>query len=156
MDTYAPEFLRLTKAFHQHGVCYILVGGFAVNKHGFNRTTADVDVYLEDTKANRRSLIDALEAMGYGRFEPLMHAPLVAGFSEIMMDDGIYADLMTQIKGLRQEDFKEHYDAAIVAEIDGSPVRFLSLNHLISTKEAAGRPKDLLDIEELKRLHRPE
>ena len=42
----------------------------------------------------------------------------------------------------------------MVTEIEGIPVRFLHYNHLIECKKAAGRPGDLLDIEELEKIRR--
>lgn len=51
--------------------------------------------------------------------------------------------------------FDEAYADAVIAEIKRIPVRrwrVLSFSDLILSKEKAARPKDLLDIEELKRL----
>jgi hypothetical protein len=40
----------------------------------------------------------------------------------------------------------------IKAEIEGVIVPFLHINHLLATKKAVGRPKDLVDIEELEQI----
>ncbi|MFN9977775.1 MAG: hypothetical protein ACK58T_48495, partial [Phycisphaerae bacterium] len=63
------ELLRLLNEFNRNGVRYTTVGGFAVNHYGYSRTTADVDMYLEDTEENRKKSIDALEQLGYGRMD---------------------------------------------------------------------------------------
>ena len=47
--------LLLLQVFEKHKVDYMIVGGFAVNRYGYNRTTGDLDVYLKDTKENRKN-----------------------------------------------------------------------------------------------------
>jgi len=42
-----------------------MVGGFAVNMHGFNRTTNDVDIWLKDEKINRRNFGKVMAFFGY-------------------------------------------------------------------------------------------
>ncbi len=154
MDLYNEEFLRLIKSFEKNEVQYLVVGGFAVNKYGYSRTTGDVDFFLKDSLQNRKNLVTALEEMGYGRFEMLHTMPIIAGYCEIMMDNGVYADLMTEIPGLQQASFQKYFDVATIAEIDSVSVRFLHLNHLLQNKKATGRPKDLLDVTELEKIRK--
>ncbi|QNN44576.1 hypothetical protein [Pedobacter roseus] len=66
-DKENPEMLLLLETFEQFNVNYLIVGGFAVNRYGYNRTTGDLDIYLKDTNENRQNLIYALVKMGYGR-----------------------------------------------------------------------------------------
>lgn len=153
LETGNEEMLLLLKTFEQFHVQYLIVGGFAVNRYGYKRTTGDIDIYLKDTRENRASLIEALDAMQYGRFDMLMNMPIIAGYCEIMMDDGIYADLMTDIPGLDKHQFDDYYRMATVDKVDNYVIRFLHYNHLLQNKEATGRNKDLLDITELKRIH---
>ena len=153
LDTGSDEMLLLLKTFEQFNVLYLIVGGFAVNRYGYKRTTGDLDIYLQDTPENRSRLIDALDAIGYGRFDMLMDVPIIAGYCEIMMDDGVYADLMTEIPGLEKTKFDEYYNMATIDKLDGYVIRFLHYNHLLQNKEATGRTKDLLDISELKRVN---
>ena len=72
MDIYNEEFLLLTSIFEKNQVKYLVIGGFAVNRYGYKRTTGDLDIYLKDTKENRQNLIIALEEIGYGRFDMLI------------------------------------------------------------------------------------
>lgn len=153
MDTFNEEFLRLIDTFQKFNVKYIVVGGFAVNHYGYRRTTGDCDIYLEDSIVNRQSLIDSLDAMAYGRFDELLRVPIIAGYCEIMMDNGMYADLMTEMKGLDKSKFNDYYELATLDVIQDIPVRFLHYNHLIENKKATGRNKDLLDIEELEKIN---
>ncbi len=55
-------------------------------------------------------------------------------------------DLITGISGVS---WGEATSAGVVADLDGVPVRFISLDHLVANKRAAGRKKDLADLEAL-------
>lgn len=59
---------------------------------------------------------------------------------------------MTTVKGLESLTFDECYNMAVVAEIEGVPVRFLHYDHLIASKKAANRLKDQLDVQELEKI----
>jgi hypothetical protein len=153
-NTENEEILLLLQTFYRYGVKYLLVGGFAVNRYGYKRTTGDIDIYLQDSKENRANLILALAEMGYGQFDMLMEVPIIAGYCEIMLDNGLYADLMTNIPGLQQSEFDEYYNKATIDQLGDYEIRFLHYQHLIQNKEATHRSKDLLDVEELKRIRK--
>lgn len=154
MDLYQKDFLNLLQCFEKNNVHYLIVGGFAINKYGYHRTTGDVDFYIKDSIENRRNLVNALEEAGYGRLDTLLTTQIVAGYCEILMDSGMYADLMTEIQGLPKNEFNEQYNMALKEEVNGIPIRFIHYNHLIQNKKATGRPKDLLDIEELEKINK--
>ena len=42
-----------------------MIGGYAVNFHGYNRTTGDMDVWIKPDKANKLLLLDALFDLGF-------------------------------------------------------------------------------------------
>ena len=71
-----------------------------------------------------------------------------------MMDDGVYADLMTEIPGLNKGAFNEYLSMATLDNINGFEVSFLHYNHLLINKRATGRAKDQLDVMELERINR--
>jgi hypothetical protein len=56
-------------------------------------------------------------------------------------------EIMTAVKGL---DFKNTYQSSTIERIDNvTDVRIIHLNQLIEAKRAAGRNKDLNDLENL-------
>jgi predicted nucleotidyltransferase len=144
------ELLRLLNEFNNNGVRYMIVGGFAVNHYGYSRTTADIDMYLEDTEDNRKKLIDSLDQLGYGRMDMFLTIPILPGYCEIMMDDGMYLDLMTEIKGLDSKNFKEHYSRRTTSEVDGVDIHYIGYHDLLQNKKHTGRTKDIDDYENLK------
>jgi hypothetical protein len=76
----------------------------------------------------------------------------IPGWSAISLPSGFQMDIMTFLSGFPAESFDECYEKASVALIHGAQVRFLHFNQLLESKKAAARPKDLIDIEELKKL----
>jgi predicted nucleotidyltransferase len=144
------ELLRLLNEFNRNGVRYMIVGGFAVNHYGYSRTTFDVDMYLEDTITNRKKLIDALDQLGYGRMDMLLNAPILPGYCEIIMDDEMYLDLMTDIMGLNSKDYESQYARRTTAVIQGIEVHYISYQDLLENKKETGRMKDIDDYENLK------
>lgn len=48
MDIFDEEILNFWKALEEFSVKYILVGGFAINLHGYQRFTGDLDIWLKD------------------------------------------------------------------------------------------------------------
>jgi hypothetical protein len=57
MDTLDEELLRFWRILNAHKVRYIMVGGLATRFHGYNRTTDDLDLWLDDTLSNINHLI---------------------------------------------------------------------------------------------------
>lgn len=56
MDILDQELLKFWRSLNDHYVRYIMVGGFATRFHGFNRSTDDIDLWLEDRVQNRKNL----------------------------------------------------------------------------------------------------
>jgi hypothetical protein len=152
VDIIDSEILNLWKAFNERGFQYILVGGFATNLNGFSRTTADLDIWLKDTTENRKHLRQALKQVGLGDINQIEEMDFIPGWTSIRLDSGIELDLMSYIKGFGQETFDECYKAASTAIILDVPIKFLHINHLISSKKACDRPIDRIDVLELERI----
>jgi hypothetical protein len=151
MDIYDDEIMLMWRTLAKHQVRYIMIGGFAVNYHGFSRTTGDLDLWIEDTIENRKRLGAAFEEVFSGDFSSFETMQFIPGWTSFRFDSGFEIDIMTEVKGLGQENFNECFELAPVTEVMSVPVRFLHYNHLMRAKQAAGRPRDLWDIEELKK-----
>ncbi len=53
------DFVDLLITFNRNKVDYILVGGYAVIYHGYNRTTGDLDLWVNPTSRNYRKMLQA-------------------------------------------------------------------------------------------------
>ncbi|CAL1520505.1 DUF6036 family nucleotidyltransferase [Chitinophaga sp. MM2321] len=142
------DFRDFIRALNNQGVDYILVGGYAVILHGYRRATGDMDVWVNSTKDNYLKLTRAFAEFGLPLFDmtedKFLNTEEADVFSFGRSPVGI--DILTKLKGV---DFKEAYSISQIFEDDNLKVRYLHLNSLIQAKKAAGRHKDLDDIEKL-------
>lgn len=154
MDILDEELLNFWETLNLNKVEYIMVGGFATFFHGFDRTTEDVDIYLNDTILNRKNLRRAFNELGYGDFETIETMQFIPGWTSFRVSQDIELDIMTDMKGLEDYTFNECLSLASVADLDGIEVPFLHINQLIANKKAVNRPKDQIDIIELEKIQR--
>lgn len=125
----------------------MLVGGYAVILRGYSRSTGDMDIWVNKTELNFIQLEKAITAFGL----PTAAIPKEHFFST---DYDVFSfgrppyaiEIMTALKGV---DFAEAFDNTSIQKVDGVEIRVIHLNQLIQAKKAAGRHKDLNDIENL-------
>ena len=137
------EFLRL---LNSEKVDYLLVGGYAVGVHGYPRSTADLDVWVAVGEENAARLGRVLEQFGFSSKSLLAADLLREGRILRMGVPPLRIEIMTRASGVS---FHECYAARVVASIDGIEVNVIDLDHLKVNKRAAGRLKDLADLEKL-------
>ncbi len=153
MDIFDLEILRFWEALNQNKVLYLMVGGIATNLHGYQRTTEDIDIWIEDTLENRKKIRKSFNDCDMGDFEPLERMQFVPGWTYFHLNNGIRIDLMDKMKSLNRElTFADCYQQASVAEINGIKIPFLNINHLLDNKKAVNRPKDKLDVVYLEKI----
>ncbi len=152
MDILDEELLGLWKCLNQCNVKYIMVGGFATTLHGFNRTTEDVDIWLEDTLINRQRMRAAFNCIGYGDVAAIETMQFLPGWTSFHLSNGLELDIMTNMKGLEDLTFTACLELASLAEIEGIQIPFLHINQLIANKKAVNRPKDQIDVVELEKI----
>ena len=148
------ELLRFWQVLNKNKVRYIMVGGFAIRFHGFNRNTDDLDMWLEDTLENRRNLRTSFSELGYGDFSSLEMMQFLPGWTNFYIGGGIELDIMTSMKGLENISFSECLRMASIADLEGVEVPFLHINHLIDNKKIVNRPKDQVDVIELEKIRK--
>lgn len=68
MDIFDEEIVKFWKALTANKVRYMMVGGYAVNLHGHQRFTGDLDIWIDDTRANRGKLRKAFNDCGMGDY----------------------------------------------------------------------------------------
>lgn len=137
------EFLRL---FAEHEVRYLLVGGYAVGLHGHVRGTADIDLWVDTAGENPDRIVSAVRAFGFANPDLRPELFREPGHIVRMGVPPLRIELMTSVSGV---DFEECYKQKEVTDWAGITVDVISLSMLKRNKRAAGRPKDLDDLEHL-------
>jgi len=136
------EFLRLLRA---EAVEYLLVGGWAVIYHGYARTTKDLDIWIAVHQDNADRVRRVFRKYGF-KAAPPAHVFLEDDRILRIGTEPNLIEIMTSASGVH---FDECYRQRIEAKLDGETVNLISLPHLKINKRAAGRLKDLADLEEL-------
>ncbi|MAU26858.1 MAG: hypothetical protein CMH48_02075 [Muricauda sp.] len=143
-------FIKIANKF---GVRMIMVGGGAVNFHGYQRHSADVDFWIDTADENLEKLIKVFDEMGYQIDDfPDQVKNREQNISVKFSPVDLNLELITNFSV--NKSFEEVFDSSEIVTIDnGLTWRVLSLTDLISSKIKSSRPKDLLDIQELRRIH---
>ena len=134
----------------KHEVKIIMVGGGAVNFHGYQRHSADVDFWLEPVAENFKKLILVFQEMGFEIDDfPKKVKEQQQNISIKFTPSILNLEIITNFSV--NKPFAKAFEEAVQVKKDGLEWRVLSFEDLIISKIKAGRPKDLLDIQELQR-----
>jgi hypothetical protein len=149
---FAPE--AVIRLLGRHQVRWVLIGGLAAITHGAPIVTQDVDICYaredEDLERLAAALIEvSAELRGGDPGLPFRvdAKALRAGDSFTLTTDVGWLDLLGTPSGT--SGFEDLARTADVFDLFGQRVLVASVEDLIRMKRAAGRPKDLLAIEEL-------
>lgn len=147
MNILNDDFKDFFVFLNRYEVEYIVVGGYAVIVRGYSRSTGDIDIWVNKTRDNFHKLQKAIKKFGL----PIDAVKETEFFSDdydvFSFGKPPYAiEIMTAVKGL---DFNVTFLSATVEQINDTPIRIIHLQNLIAAKKAAGRNKDLNDIENL-------
>lgn len=158
----ALDPLPLLRALHERGIEHIVVGGFAVNAHGFIRVTKDLDIVPSPAEGNLEKLAEMLRDLDarildtddFTRQEipadPTRTADLEMGGNFCVLTGLGRLDVMQWLSGVDTDNlYGELNRDTVEGDVDGIPVRVCSLEHLRAMKRAAGRPQDLEDLRRL-------
>ncbi|TFF33537.1 DUF6036 family nucleotidyltransferase [Mucilaginibacter psychrotolerans] len=147
-NIFKDDFKDFVKALNFNKVRYILVGGFSVVLHGYERTTGDMDIWVDRTADNYKRLKMAFLHFGMPVFsmteDVFLHDPEHDVFTFGRPPTAI--DIMIEVLGMN---FDECFRNATFFQREGIKVRTIHINDLITAKKASGRHKDLDDIENL-------
>lgn len=143
---------ELYRVLVKHGVEFVTIGGVAVQAHGGQRVTQDLDVAVASSRANYDLLAAALgelDARILGpdgrRSESVPSASLLASGEQwhLITSHG-RIDIITP--PARLGSFTEMRDRAHLVALGDLSVPIASREDLLVLKRAAGRPQDLVDI----------
>ena len=142
----APDFDEFIASLTAHGVEFVVVGAYALAFHGAPRFTGDLDILVRPSLENAVRVLDALEAFGF----PVPDlSPEVIADHRRMLQMGVppvQIHLMSAISGV---DWDEVWSDRVEGTFGRNRVSFLGRETFLRNKRAAGRLKDLADIDAL-------
>ncbi|NOS94178.1 MAG: hypothetical protein HOP30_19855 [Cyclobacteriaceae bacterium] len=144
------EVQAFFELLNKHVVEYMIIGGVAVNVHGYTRATGDLDIWYNPTEENYQKLLATIREFGFdtSEIENASKDPLKA-FIRIPLES-FYIELLAIIDG--KLNYYEVYNRAYEFEInDKLTVKVIGYDDLIQNKIMARRVKDLDDIAQLER-----
>jgi predicted nucleotidyltransferase len=130
----------LLRSLQKHGADYLLIGGYALAAHGYQRATTDVDVVVPATTQGGQRIKDALMVLPDGAAKDIEPKWFEEG-ENIRVADAFVVDLMLNANGQTYDTLNPY---AVTIDLDGIPVRTISLEGLLLTKKTM-REKDLAD-----------
>jgi predicted nucleotidyltransferase len=140
------DFRDFLKLCNQKRVKYLLIGGYAVGCYGYPRATGDMDIWIECSRTNAVKMVDVLVAFGFDMPDLSADLFLEEGRIVRMGAPPMRLEILNDISGVT---FAECYPRRKRIKVDGIRVNLIALKHLKRNKAAAGRPKDLDDLEHL-------
>jgi hypothetical protein len=156
----APPFdaRELFAALSRHQVEYVTIGGIAVQAHGGQRLTQDLDIGIATSNANLERLAAALVDLDArilgpdGRRSDSVPSVALLGSSDqwhLITDHG-QLDVIAFAAHLGS--FDEIRDRAHETPLGEQTVPIASREDLLRMKRASGRPQDLADVQLLESL----
>jgi hypothetical protein len=144
------DYKELLSVFNAHNVKYLVVGGYAVSFYAQPRATKDLDLFIQADPANAKAAYDALKAFG---------APLSGISMEDFADprrfirfgrEPVAVDILPGIDGVEFDAAWARRVEGVIDPVSGQTAFFISKADLIASKLAAGRLRDLADVEEIR------
>ena len=147
---------ELVKALKNDKINYMIVGGYAVNFHGYSRNTVDIDLVIKFTLSNLKKIEILLNKMGMISRLPIDAVSVYNFRDEYIKNRNLIAwNFYNENEPTEQVDILITHDVSDfksekfrVGELE---LKVISKDDLIKMKKKSGRDKDLLDIKELTR-----
>jgi hypothetical protein len=143
----AADLVEICRMLNARQARYIVVGGMAINIHGFTRNTEDIDLLIETTEANETKVLEVLSLLPDGAAKEVRPGE-IADYLVVRICDNITVDLMARACG---HDYAAARHLVTEIEIDGVKIPFASPTLLWKTKQTY-REKDEIDRIFLRKL----
>ena len=142
---------ELLAALNDHGVEYVVIGGHAAIAYGVARLTKDLDILVRPDEKNSEAVYAALTAYG---------APVASlGPSDFrdnpdsVIQFGVSPNRVDILQNMEGVSFDEAWGDRVDMQIDEAvTAHYVSVDHLIRNKELVGRPGDIADVEEIRKI----
>ena len=141
----------LVSSLDRHGVDYAICGGIALAIHGVPRATQDIDLLAQENELG--ALRSAARECGYVfETEPMEFSQsgvTIIRFTKLIGVQPLMLDVLLAIGPARRV-----WAGRLEILFEGTRVKVVSREGLITLKLAAARPQDLVDIQRLSEVNR--
>jgi hypothetical protein len=154
MAPHDPELDVAARVLIEHGVDFVVIGGFAVIANRFVRATEDIDFLVPDDPDNDQRLLAALRALDGRRLRddaPLGEKHLKGQEHLRATTDAGIVDVLRG--GMPPLDYDTVRSGAIAADYGGVRIWLAGLRSIVGFKRLADRPRDRNDLLGLEEIH---
>lgn len=144
------DLVALARELNRLGAKYIVVGGFAVGRLGYDRATRDIDFLIAGDRPNQGRVREALEILPDQAIKELGPDEDMAAVVVVRVFDEVTVDLMTKACGVSYEEAEQDIDWV---KIRGVRIPFANLDLMLKLKRSH-RAQDVEDREILERIKR--
>jgi len=145
------DLIELLSSLVDEKVKFLIVGGYAVAKHGSPRYTKDVDIWIDNSPLNAKKVYSVLKSFG----APVSSiSPEFFSFEDHFLKLGREPLRVDIICGMEALTFTSAWKNRVKGSLFGVRVNFIAVKDLIALKKQAGRPQDIADIAALKKFNR--
>jgi hypothetical protein len=144
------DLLDMLEALARAEAEFVLIGGWALAVHGYGRGTDDLDVLVRPSPENATKVFAALQTFGAPLLQHKVSEQTFAepGYGYRIGFKPNLIEILTTISGVS---FDEVWADKVIIMIGGVEVPVMGRRTLLANKRAAGRAKDLADVEWLER-----
>jgi predicted nucleotidyltransferase len=153
MNIFLESHKNLLERLIKANVKFLIIGGYAVNYYGYNRTTGDLDIWIKPDNFNKKKLIHVLAEFGFSKdgLQILNRSNFEDVFVFHIWEKPFRVDFLTHISGI---DFEKAFDAKEMVLIQGLELPMIDFEHLVLSKMITNRLRDKADVEELQKIAR--
>lgn len=146
---------EIVDAFEKEKIKYAIVGGYALALHGLVRATVDIDIVLSLKLKDYELAEKALKSIGLTSRLPIRAQDVIKMREEYIQNRNLIAWSFVDYKDpSRQLDILINKDVSAMdiqkISVAGRKINTASLRELLKMKLEAGRPQDLVDVENIK------
>lgn len=152
-------FEKIFKTLNENNVKYLVIGGAAVNLHGYVRVTHDLDLFIALDESNIKKFATTMKTLNFKPKVPVEIEELgdiekrqkwvKEKDMKVFSLYGIDTDDIIDIMIMDYLQFNESYKEKKVVKIKDIEVPLASIKDIIKLKEIAGRAKDIIDLKVL-------
>lgn len=132
---------------------FMLIGGYAVNFHGYPRYTADMDLWLEPDNENKIKFISFLKHKNFNTksIEYISTLNFTVAQSFHFGENETRIDFLTKISGVQ---FNEAYQQCAKLLLRNKTIPVIQYHHLVTNKMLTDRLRDKADVDELQKINK--